>query len=294
MFVQWSQEKHCLEIPEIDKQHQEFFLITNQIHEAGQSSENRKDLIPVLKRLYAYTKYHFSSEEGVFRHYMYPGEAEHHRIHREFTDKVKVYLQDFRDHPQQPVDEALDFLVNWIIRHIQGEDRLYAEYFREKGIDLSVHFSVDSGRKSGDQSSALKLWEEQKLSLDIHNIDQQHKELVYILQQFNDLQKATESRKKIFTPVFIKKLFFYAQYHFSFEEELLSKNLYSDIHKQQEQHRIFIMRIEDFVREYNMRKETLNDEIVHFLREWIVQHILKEDGKYKHFLQQKLNLEAQT
>lgn len=287
MFVQWSEEKHSLNIPEIDRQHQEFFLITNQIFEAGQSQEERKNLIPVLKRLYAYTKYHFSSEEGIFRHYMYPHEEEHRRVHKEFTDRVKVYLQDFRDRPQLPVDEALDFLVNWILGHIQKEDRQYAEYFKERNIDLSVNFSSDKG-------SALKLWEEQKLSLDIHNIDQQHKELVFILQQFNDLQKATETRKRAFTPVFIKKLFFYAQYHFSFEEELLSKNQYKAIQSQKEQHKDFIMRIEDFVREYNLQKETLNDEIILFLKNWIVHHILEEDGKYKHFLQDKIKREASS
>ncbi|MDC7219052.1 MAG: hypothetical protein PQJ59_03865 [Spirochaetales bacterium] len=49
MFVQWSDEKYGLGIPEIDRQHQELFLITNQLHECSLSE--------VLKRLYAYTRF---------------------------------------------------------------------------------------------------------------------------------------------------------------------------------------------------------------------------------------------
>lgn len=282
MFIQWNDERHALGIEEIDNQHKELFVISNQIFDAGQTEEGRKQLIPLFKRLYAYTKYHFHSEEALFKMYAYPQTVKHKEIHLRFTEKIKHYLQDFRDKPNGSLDEPLDFLVSWIINHIQGDDKKYADYFKDQGIDFNLHFSVSGNKKIGEES--LKLWEQKQLSMEIGTIDNQHKELVHILQQFNDLQFASEQRRHAFLPEFIKKLFYYSQYHFSYEEELMSKHNYPETLHHRALHEDFVLRIRDFVEEYKLNKETLNDEIIHFLKDWTINHILGEDGKYKKFL----------
>ena len=64
----------------------------------------------------------------------------------------------------------------------------------------------------------LDQWKNQKLKLEIAGIDNQHKELIYILQQINDLQHTSDSRMKIYLPVIIKKLFYYTQFNTNFSK----------------------------------------------------------------------------
>ena len=284
MFIQWNENTHSLGIAQIDEQHKELFLITNQIYEESEKNASGPNYIPMLKRLYAYSKYHFSSEEGLFIKYKFPDRVGHEAVHKSFTARIKEYLEDFRQKPNKPADELTDFLIDWIINHIQGEDKKYAVFFMENGIECRTHFSpLKEGSKALD-TAANKLWTEKKLQTDIKAIDAQHKELVFILQQFNDLQTASESRRRAFTPGFIKRLFYYSQYHFGYEEELMAKYRYPDILPHRELHYDFVMRIKDFAREYGLNKESLNDEIIFFLKDWIISHILGEDSKYKSYI----------
>jgi hemerythrin-like metal-binding protein len=281
MFVQWNQEQHGIDIEVIDTQHQELFILTNQLHDLIEAeARDGEAIIKVLKRLYAYTGFHFVSEEGLFREYGYPGVEEHIVVHESFRKKIKEYLDDFRDKPNMPLESLQDFLVEWIIGHIIGDDRHYAEYFEANNIVPELYFSPAQNSRSED----LNLWQQKKLELEIKTIDDQHKQLIAILQQTNDLQHTSEARKLIFLPIIIKKLFYYTQFHFSYEEEHMAKNSYPLLHDHQEQHKHFIGEIVKFANEYKEGRIRLTDEIILFLRDWTVNHILEEDRKYKRFL----------
>lgn len=65
MFVQWDEATHSLGIDEIDRQHQELFLITNELFEEGQKERAQAKLIPLFKRL---------ADKGLFEGF--PGESE--------------------------------------------------------------------------------------------------------------------------------------------------------------------------------------------------------------------------
>ena len=143
-----------------------------------------------------------------------------------------------------------------------------------------MHFSMSEEKND----NILSEWKKKKLELEINDIDNQHKELIYILQQTNDLQHTSDARKKVFLPVIIKKLFYYAQFHFSYEEEHMSKNNYGQIKKQQELHKAFISEIMKFAEEYKKGYITLTDEIIIFVKDWVINHILTEDKQYKDYL----------
>lgn len=285
MYVKWNDEKHSLGIGAIDGQHKELFVLVNRLAELSPGPEYPHELITIFKRLYAYAHYHFSTEESVFRKYDYPGRDRHKRSHAEFAGRIKTWLADYRDKPNLPIAEPLDYLVNWIITHIQGEDRAYAQYFRDRKISVEVHFSPAAGLEAEFGDAALKVWNDQNLKLEIDGIDGQHKELVFILQQVNDLQHASPERAAAFLPGIIQKLFYYSQFHFSFEEELMSRHDYPELEAHRRLHNEFILRIQDFAREYKLGKETLRDEMVRFLKEWTVNHILEEDARYKSYVQ---------
>lgn len=170
-------------------------------------------------------------------------------------------------------------MVHWILNHICGEDRSYVQHFREQGILVDSHHLHGSDGPTVKES-ALAHWEKHNLTLHIADIDRQHKELVHILQQLNDLQKSGDDRRQTLLPSIIKKLYYYSQYHFVYEEELMSAHGFDHIKEHRDQHQDFILKVSDFAREYSLKKETLSDETVVFLREWVVHHILEEDKKY--------------
>jgi len=284
MFIIWIHEKHGIGIPEIDEQHKQLFTLTNQISDEGQKSLKDRRLIPVFKRIYAYTNYHFSSEEGMLKKFKYEKYHAHILKHKQFTQKIKEFLQDFRDNPSLSLNEPLDFMVDWIVTHIQGEDRKYADYFKINGINPSIHFNSNDESTQKTTAAALSIWEKKKLQIENYSLDNQHKELIYIMQQIKDLQKASADRSRLFLPSIIQKLFYYSQYHFSYEEELMAKHNYEQVLDHRELHNDFIMRIQDFAREYNLQKETLNTEMLQFLKDWVINHILEEDMKYKELL----------
>lgn len=135
-------------------------------------------------------------------------------------------------------------------------------------------------------------WNDERNSIGIALIDNQHKELILILQQTNDLQHTSEERKKNL-PVIIEKLIYYSQYHFSFEEEHMSKNAYPLIKEQQDLHRKFINRIIKIAGEFKSGMVDLTDEIILFLKNWIIEHILTEDKKYKEYLESIIKEQVQ-
>lgn len=281
MFIEWNTERHGIGIPTIDNQHRELFVITNQLHELLGQDQYQEEAIKILKRLYAYTNYHFASEEGLLKEYSYPEISNHQNIHKTFTNKVKESLEGVRKKRNFSLAPLQDFLVEWILKHIQIEDVKYSDYFKKASIETDVNFSV-SDKKRND---VMDQWEKQKLSLEIIGIDNQHKELIYILQQTNDLQHTSDSRRKIYLPLIIKKLFYYSQYHFSYEEEHMAKNGFPLLKEQQESHKLFIKEILKFAEEYKKGIITLTDEIIVFLKDWTIKHILTEDAKYKVYIE---------
>ena len=284
MFIEWIDERHSIGIPIIDNQHKELFLITNQLHDILGLEHYQKEALKILKKLYAYTSYHFVSEEALLREYKYPEMNDHIKNHNSFREKIKEYLENVREKQNFPLETLQDYLVEWILKHIQGSDVKYAEFFRETSIIPQIHFSVSEKTRS----DVMEQWQKQKLELEIIGIDNQHKELIYILQQTNDLQHTSEARKKLFLPVIFEKLLFYSQYHFSFEEEHMSKNAYPLIKEQQDLHKEFINRVIRFSEDYKAGMIDLTDDIILFLKNWVINHILTEDKKYKVYLEKNL------
>ena len=279
MLVKWDSERYGLGIPDIDEQHRELFILTNALHDTRTGDGSVRDSIKILKQLYAYANYHFLSEERVFRENDYPGTDSHISTHTGFREEIKEYLQRMREKSNTDLAPLQDYLIRWIVEHVNGADREYAEYFSKNGIIPDIHIS------SKNRAEALIMWEENKLSLEIAEIDRQHKELVFILQTANDLNFANEKRIYAFLPEIIKKIFYYSQYHFSFEEEHMAKNNFTELSAHRDWHRTFVSEAKRFAEKYNQGKSVeLVEEIVFFLKDWTINHILTEDKKYKEFL----------
>ena len=287
MEIKWDDKLYSIKIPSVDAQHREIFEIAEGI-EKIQPDYDPVNLLLLLRRLYSYTYYHFSTEEDLFAHYNYPDKDAHIRLHDAFTKTIKQKFLMLKSGFSPDPEELLNFLAEWIETHIKREDRRYSEYFLKHGHRINSDYASAQGKNEIDniKSRAVDLWDAKKLALNIREIDNQHKELVYILIQVSDLNKTGVSLKRvqIQLPILIKKLFYYSQFHFGTEESLMRECNYPELQKQIKLHLEFTGEVKKFAINFKTRDANLTDDVFLFLKNWIINHILDEDTKLKHYL----------
>lgn len=115
-------EKFVLGMGELDSQHRYFFALLEKV-EAVCAKHTEEGIELVLGELLRYTQFHFASEEALMTAYQYKGDG-HKAEHAMLMARVQTMLthKDFR-----PASLRL-FLYNWIINHIDLEDRDLAAF----------------------------------------------------------------------------------------------------------------------------------------------------------------------
>jgi len=107
-------------------------------------------------------------------------------------------------------------------------------------------------------------------------IDNQHKELFTIINLlYEDFRNGIrQDLLKI-----LDKLYNYALSHFSTEEKIFSQAENSLSKQHIAEHNFFKKKIEYFYRQYKQQPAILDLEIILFLKEWIIHHIMGADKK---------------
>ncbi|MCS7205133.1 MAG: hemerythrin family protein [Leptospiraceae bacterium] len=124
-----------VEIPLMNQHHENLFSIFNELLKIFENPENwQYEYIMIQKKLIDYADFHFKEEERIMNEYEYPDFENHRMAHRKFIDVIK----------NKKVDKLNDlfyftlFLYDWLINHIYYVDKLYAQYFREKGLSEEI------------------------------------------------------------------------------------------------------------------------------------------------------------
>lgn len=130
-------------------------------------------------------------------------------------------------------------------------------------------------------------------SVNIKLIDDQHKKLIGVINTLYDglsgvpkgelLMPAKEIINKA-----IDELSDYTRYHFGAEEELMRKHAYPEYIFHKGLHDDFILKVTEFQDAFRRGKIlTLSMEIIKFLRDWLINHILNIDHQYSVFFNQQ-------
>ena len=123
-------------------------------------------------------------------------------------------------------------------------------------------------------------WNE-RFSVDVPAMDAQHKRLIDLINALrvsDDIGLSFDA---------IMGMFDYASVHFRAEESLLRESGYSELHTQEREHKGFLEKAVSFSKMDLAAPQTAT-EIVLFLRSWLLNHILKEDMKYKRCIPEQL------
>jgi hemerythrin len=130
IFV-WKEE-YRVDEARIDEQHKRLFEIAGRLHEAMRTGAGHGAMAPVLDELIAYTRTHFGTEESLMRTNAYPGFAAHRAEHEGLTERVLEFRRQFREGKVALTVEMLQFLKEWLVRHIGQSDRRFGRWLRER------------------------------------------------------------------------------------------------------------------------------------------------------------------
>ncbi|MCW8931685.1 MAG: bacteriohemerythrin [Gammaproteobacteria bacterium] len=124
-----------------------------------------------------------------------------------------------------------------------------------------------------------------RLSVGIESIDEQHKILLNMLNTLNDALEngqANEVLAKIFEGLAV-----YTVKHFGYEEELFAQHGYDESQAHKNEHEALIQQVEELQQKMLDGDFIIGVEVMAFLKEWLTNHILKTDMAYAQFLVSK-------
>ncbi|MEI7810892.1 MAG: bacteriohemerythrin [Ignavibacteria bacterium] len=122
----------------------------------------------------------------------------------------------------------------------------------------------------------------QRYSVGINEIDNQHKKLVNYINELHEAMKAGKAKEAL--SIIIQNLIKYTQTHFTLEEKYFAQFDYPDTAGHKREHQLFVSKVLDYQGRFLTGSSIVSIEIINFLRDWLIHHICVVDKKYSPFL----------
>jgi len=123
----------------------------------------------------------------------------------------------------------------------------------------------------------LLTWEP-KYSVQVKEIDLQHQELIKIINKLYLAIKNNKIKKDIGR--LLSELIDYSSYHFSTEEKYFTEFNYKNTAHHKKEHQKFIDKILALQRQYKDNEIEISFDLIDFLEDWTLEHLIEEDQKY--------------
>ncbi len=157
------------------------------------------------------------------------------------------------------------------------------------GAEVSAlldRFKIDKEalKESADTSNHLMEWDA-SLDIGIDEINRQHKLLVDMLNEVSQIFGANGSLKAV--QRVLHGLVSYTHTHFGYEERLLEKHSYPDIVNHKAKHKKLLAKLVAYKNQIDSGDDSVADELLVFLKEWLINHIKGSDTLYAKDLKDK-------
>ena len=130
-----------------------------------------------------------------------------------------------------------------------------------------------------DTKQELITWSN-RLSCGIKLIDDQHKELVELVNEmFNHVTGNDLQEKNYFNRV-INDAVSYVKTHFATEEKLMLATKFDGYEEHKKEHESFILAVVENIKDYEAGKRLTLSSFTRFLKDWVLSHIALMDKKY--------------
>lgn len=118
----------------MDEQHKGLVNTLNELHAAMLAGQSNGVTGKLLTALVKYTHEHFTAEEALMTRTRYPKLAAHCGKHRDLTGQVEHFVQRYERGEIALNLDLLMFLRDWLLNHIQKEDRDYGPWLNQNGV----------------------------------------------------------------------------------------------------------------------------------------------------------------
>ena len=136
-LIQWD-DSFSVGFEEIDAQHRRWVQLINDLDDAledGDPDELALARHESLKAMVEYACFHFNSEEGFMAKMGYPELKTHRQLHDQMARKL-LQIQRDNENGYHPLNtQLMSLMVNWLKDHILTQDKQYAAYAAENGIN---------------------------------------------------------------------------------------------------------------------------------------------------------------
>jgi hemerythrin len=134
-----------------------------------------------------------------------------------------------------------------------------------------------------EEPVVLVEWEE-KYSVGISLIDNQHKELVRLTNELYQSCLTGNGEAEEFFFSTIRGVLDYTKFHFSAEEKLMENVRYPNYAEHKKQHEDFVVQLLNDVKSFQEGKKFIPNNFVRYLKDWILSHIALMDTSYAKYI----------
>lgn len=254
-------------VDQIDEEHRGLFQLIGEIHDllANQILDDKHDQIrEMMARLESYADEHFRHEEEYMEQINHPELELQKSQHLEFTAKVSELDAIMEGHNQDELlSELLSYLVRWLYKHILGSDLM-----------IGKMVTLEEWKKTSYAFTKQYL-------TGIELIDDEHRELFRIMNEVHDVIANDLLSDKYDEIVrLLESLSTYTKVHFKDEEDYMERIQHKGLEAQKAAHELFINRLDAIdLTEVDTHQQDTLEEIMAFLTEWLINHILYMDKK---------------
>ncbi|MBF0266349.1 MAG: bacteriohemerythrin [Gammaproteobacteria bacterium] len=122
-------------------------------------------------------------------------------------------------------------------------------------------------------------------SVGVKALDDQHKEIIRLINTL--IEGSNDTVDSAITFNVLTEMMTYAQKHLDFEENLLEQHHYFDLMNHAAKHVRYLEKVAKFSFGTMARDENIPKDLLEFLQNWWLHHILEEDMQYKAFFKER-------
>jgi len=173
--------------------------------------------------------------------------------------------------------EVSSQLLSSIVEELQQETSRF-----DLGNTDAARQIAESSRLAGADS--ILEWSD-SLKVNIRTIDKHHEQLVNYINELYRAMKNRESSEAIGT--ILNDLIEYTANHFQYEENLFDQHGYPETDQHKDIHKKLVAKVVDFQKQFDRGDVNMELPLLEFLKDWLVNHIMKTDKRYVAFLHEK-------
>ncbi|MDR3670408.1 MAG: bacteriohemerythrin [Holophaga sp.] len=117
----------------MDEQHESLVEILNRLDGAMKQGKGKDEVGGILILLKDFTVSHFAMEERLMEEHPYAGSARHQQVHAELVAQLADLVDRFEQGRAAMTLPVMNFLEDWLVKHIQEEDLQFARELQGQG-----------------------------------------------------------------------------------------------------------------------------------------------------------------